>query len=137
VFVRTKNYDLLAGVLLAVTGCEAMFAKYVHFALIDASESYFRSASGNSTPNLSEFVHHSSHFQNLNSCLQISFCTFVYPGLVLAYLGQGARLIVDKEAVLAQVFYNSIPGPVNGPLFWIMFVFAVLATVNENPSHQD
>lgn len=28
-FVRTKQYDLLAGVLLAVTGCEAMFAKYV------------------------------------------------------------------------------------------------------------
>jgi len=53
----------------------------------------------------------------------------VYPGLVLAYLGQGARLIVDKEVILAQVFYNSIPGPVNGPLFWIMFTFAVLATV--------
>lgn len=42
----------------------------------------------------------------------------MYPALVLAYLGQGARLIVDKEVVLAQVFYNSIPGPVNGPLFW-------------------
>ena len=27
VFVRTKNYSLLAGILLAVTGCEAMFAK--------------------------------------------------------------------------------------------------------------
>lgn len=69
---------------------------------------------------------------------QISFCTFVYPGLVLAYLGQGARLIVDQEAVLSQVFYNSIPGPVNGPLFWIMFVFAVLATVNiQQPNIKD
>ena len=29
VFVRTRDYDLLAGVLLAVTGCEAMFAKFV------------------------------------------------------------------------------------------------------------
>ena len=29
VFVRTGNYDSLAGVLLAVTGCEAMFAKCV------------------------------------------------------------------------------------------------------------
>ncbi len=28
VFVRTGDYDLLAGVLLAVTGCEAIFAKY-------------------------------------------------------------------------------------------------------------
>lgn len=27
VFVRTKDYDILAGVLLALTGCEAMFAK--------------------------------------------------------------------------------------------------------------
>jgi len=27
VFVRTKDYDILAGVLLAVTGCEALFAK--------------------------------------------------------------------------------------------------------------
>lgn len=29
VFVRTRDYDLLAGVLLAVTGCEAIFAKCV------------------------------------------------------------------------------------------------------------
>ena len=27
VFVRTGNYDILAGVLLALTGCEALFAK--------------------------------------------------------------------------------------------------------------
>ncbi|KAJ3506567.1 hypothetical protein NLJ89_g6796 [Agrocybe chaxingu] len=95
-FVRTKNYDLLAGILLAVTGCEAMFA------------------------NLGQF--------NATS-IRMSFCIFVYPALILAYLGQGARLIVDGERVLAQVFYNSIPGPVDGPLFWIMFIFAVLATL--------
>ena len=29
VFVRTRDYDLLAGILLCVTGCEALFAKYV------------------------------------------------------------------------------------------------------------
>jgi KUP system potassium uptake protein len=27
VFVRTKNYDILSGVVLALTGCEAMFAR--------------------------------------------------------------------------------------------------------------
>ena len=27
--MRTKDYSILAGVLLAVTGCEAMFAKLV------------------------------------------------------------------------------------------------------------
>jgi len=36
VFVRTGKYDYLAGVLLAVTDCEAMFAKCV-FGLGDAS----------------------------------------------------------------------------------------------------
>ncbi|TFK33003.1 potassium transporter [Crucibulum laeve] len=95
-FVRTKNYDLLAGVLLAVTGCEAMFA------------------------NLGQF--------NAAS-IRLSFMIFVYPALVLAYLGQGARLIVDGEAVLANLFYNTIPGAHNGPLFWIMFIFAILATL--------
>lgn len=28
-FVRTKNYENLAGVLLALTGSEVMFAKFV------------------------------------------------------------------------------------------------------------
>ncbi|KIK08027.1 hypothetical protein K443DRAFT_86126 [Laccaria amethystina LaAM-08-1] len=97
-FVRTRDYDLLAGVLLAITGCEAMFA------------------------NLGQF--------NAAS-IRLSFCFFTYPALILAYLGQGARLIRDGEAVFSNVFYNTIPGPVNGPLFWlvIMFVFAVLATL--------
>ncbi|KAF8799021.1 potassium transporter, partial [Phlegmacium glaucopus] len=95
-FVRTKNYSILAGVLLAVTGCEAMFA------------------------NLGQFNAFS---------IRLSFCTFVYPALVLAYLGQGARLIHGGAPVLSNVFYNSIPGPLNGPLFWIMFVFAILATL--------
>ncbi|KAJ7689182.1 potassium transporter [Mycena rosella] len=95
-FVRTGDYDILAGVLLAVTGCEAIFA------------------------NLGQF--------NALS-IQMSFTGFVYPSLVLAYLGQGARLIEDGEAVLSNIFYTTIPGPANGPLFWIVFVFAILATV--------
>jgi len=53
--------------------------------------------------------------------LKLSFCAFVYPGIVLAYLGQGARLIHDGEAVLPNVFYNTIPGPLNGPLFWCVY----------------
>ncbi|KAF8476540.1 potassium transporter [Russula ochroleuca] len=95
-FVRTKQYDTLSGVLLAVTGCEALFA------------------------NLGQF--------NMLS-IQISFGSFVYPSLVLAYLGQGACLVVNGADVLPNVFYLTIPGRHNGPLFWILYVFAILATL--------
>jgi K+ transporter len=53
----------------------------------------------------------------------------VYPSLVLAYLGQGSRLIVDGQNVIANVFYLTIPGKHNGPLFWILYVYAILATL--------
>ncbi|KAF9481220.1 potassium transporter [Pholiota conissans] len=95
-FVRTKDYSLLSGVLLAVTGPEAIFA------------------------NLGQF--------NATS-IRISFAGFVYPALVIAYLGQGARLIDNGVAILPNVFYTSIPGPTGGPLYWIMFVFGILATL--------
>ncbi|GJE85382.1 KUP/HAK/KT family potassium transporter [Phanerochaete sordida] len=94
-FVRTRDYDILAGVLLALTGCEAMFASLGHFNILS---------------------------------IQLSFTLFVYPSIVLAYLGQGARLIRDGEAVLSNLFYATIPGRVNGPVYWIMFVFGILAT---------
>jgi len=61
--------------------------------------------------------------------IQISFASFVYPSLALAYLGQGSRLIVDGADVLPNVFYLTIPGKHNGPLFWIVYVFAILATL--------
>ncbi|RDB17948.1 High affinity potassium transporter [Hypsizygus marmoreus] len=95
-FVRTKDYDLLSGVLLAVTGCEAIFANIGQFNALS---------------------------------IQLSFACFTYPALVLAYLGQGARLIHDGDSVISNVFYNTIPGPRNGALFWIVFIFAVLATI--------
>jgi K+ transporter len=60
---------------------------------------------------------------------QISFTILVYPSLVLAYLGQGSRLIVDGQNVIANVFYLTIPGKHNGPLFWILYVYAILATL--------
>ncbi|KAF8329370.1 potassium transporter [Cantharellus anzutake] len=95
-FVRTKKYDNLAGVLLAITGCEALFA------------------------NLGQF--------NALS-IRLSFTLFVFPCLILAYLGQGARVIADGEAVMSNIFYTTIPGRHNGPLYWIIWLFALLATI--------
>ena len=50
--------------------------------------------------------------------LQLSFALYVYPCLILAYLGQGARLVVAGDEVIANVFYLTIPGGTNGPLYW-------------------
>jgi len=50
--------------------------------------------------------------------LQLSFVCFVYPCLILAYLGQGARLIVAGDEVIANLFYLTIPGTTSGPLYW-------------------
>ncbi|EKM48262.1 uncharacterized protein PHACADRAFT_203032, partial [Phanerochaete carnosa HHB-10118-sp] len=40
-----------------------------------------------------------------------------------------ARLISDGETVITNIFYNSIPGPSKGGLFWVIYVFAILATL--------
>ncbi|THG94244.1 hypothetical protein EW026_g7186 [Hermanssonia centrifuga] len=77
-FVRTRDYDLLAGVLLAITGCEALFA------------------------NLGQF--------NMAS-IQLSFASFVYPSLVLAYLGQDV-INIHVLMLMGRIIY----------------VFAILAT---------
>lgn len=45
--------------------------------------------------------------------------------LVLAYLGQGAQLIVNGDVVITSVFYQSIPGTTGSPLYWIMCKFSI------------
>ncbi|EKM49054.1 uncharacterized protein PHACADRAFT_202067 [Phanerochaete carnosa HHB-10118-sp] len=100
-FVRTRDYDLLAGILLCVTGCEALFAKQVpvharqapssdlSLAWVSSTECRFRS------PSLASSIHH--------------WCY--------------------GETVITNIFYNSIPGPSKGGLFWVIYVFAILATL--------
>jgi KUP system potassium uptake protein len=63
------------------------------------------------------------------SAIRLSFVTVVYPALILQYCGQGSRLIVDGERVLANPFYLSIPGGQNGGLWWVTWIFGVFATL--------
>ncbi|CAI8615070.1 unnamed protein product [Vicia faba] len=56
--------------------------------------------------------------------IQISMCCVTYPALILAYAGQAAFLRKNNDLVSAT-FYKSIPGP----MYWPMFVVAVLAAI--------
>ncbi|RHZ75725.1 hypothetical protein Glove_212g226 [Diversispora epigaea] len=94
-FIRngSSSYHVLGGVLLSLTGVEAMFADLGHFNRIS---------------------------------IQICFTFFVFPSISLAYLGQGARLILDP-AVSENTFWLTLPAT-NGPIYWIVFILATLAT---------
>lgn len=95
-FVRVKDLTPLSGVLLAITGVEALFA------------------------NLGQFS---------KGAIRLSFIAWIYPALILAYLGQGAQLITNGDHVITNIFYQSIPGGSTGPLWWIVWVFGMLATI--------
>ncbi|GLJ23292.1 hypothetical protein SUGI_0440650 [Cryptomeria japonica] len=58
--------------------------------------------------------------------IQIAFSFLVYPALILAYSGQAAYLIKNKEDV-ENVFYKSLPK--NKAVYWPMFVVATLAAI--------
>ncbi|KAG9302558.1 hypothetical protein G9A89_007262 [Geosiphon pyriformis] len=85
-------YDL-GGVLLAVTGVEALYADLGHF-------------------------NHRS--------IQISFSCFVYPPLILAYMGQAARLLEESE-LYSNAFWSTIPQ--GGFIYWLIFLLAICATI--------
>ncbi|KAK7303840.1 hypothetical protein RJT34_14757 [Clitoria ternatea] len=92
-FSRNKKdaWISLGGVVLAITGTEALFADVGHF--------------------------------NVRS-IQISMCSVTYPALILAYTGQASFLRKHSDLV-GDTFYKSIPDP----LYWPMFVIAVLAAI--------
>lgn len=86
---------------------------------------YFRVLTSQQPGTIQYDVYPSTNLENFTPrCLtytsssQLSFGLLVYPALILAYLGQGARLIVDGENVLENIFFKSIPGPANGIVFW-------------------
>ncbi|XP_073130002.1 potassium transporter 6-like [Henckelia pumila] len=84
----------LGGILLCITGSEAMFADLGHFS---------------------------------QSSIKIAFTSFVYPSLVLAYMGQAAYLskhhAIENDYRIG--FYVSVPEK----LRWPVLVIAILAAV--------
>ncbi|XP_058179866.1 potassium transporter 4 [Rhododendron vialii] len=81
----------LGGVLLSITGTEAMFADIGHFSTFP---------------------------------IRLAFAVFVYPCLVVQYMGQAAFLSKNIPSI-PNSFYQSIPDPV----FWPVFIIATLASI--------
>ncbi|KAK9454377.1 potassium transporter [Dipodascopsis uninucleata] len=89
------GFDRLGSVMLAVTGCEAIFADAGHYG---------------------------------RRSIQLALICFVYPCLFLAYFGQCAYITLYPKDT-PDVFYLSVPGGINTPQYWIIFVLATLATI--------
>ncbi|PNT66866.1 hypothetical protein BRADI_3g17780v3 [Brachypodium distachyon] len=81
----------LGGVMLSITGTEALFADLCHFPVL---------------------------------AIQIAFTVVVFPCLLLAYTGQAAYIIANKDHV-ADAFYRSIPDAI----YWPAFIIATLAAI--------
>ncbi|KAH9743066.1 Potassium transporter 4 [Citrus sinensis] len=81
----------LGGLLLCITGTEAMFADLGHFTALS---------------------------------IRLAFTFFVYPCLVVQYMGQAAYLSKNLDKI-PNSFYDSIPEPV----FWPVFVVATLSAI--------
>jgi len=62
------------------------------------------------------------HFGRLP--IQLSWLFVTFPSLILAYIGQGAALLVDPS-LLSTIFYSSVPTK----LVWPMIILATLATI--------
>jgi KUP system potassium uptake protein len=83
----------LGGILLSITGTEAMFADLGHFTA---------------------------------ASIRLAFISFIYPCLVLQYMGQAAYLSKHRtDAAATTIFYDSIPTHA----FWPVFVIATLAAI--------
>ncbi|CAG8626206.1 5763_t:CDS:2, partial [Ambispora gerdemannii] len=94
-FIRkdSAGFHVLGGVLLCITGVEALYADLGHFS---------------------------------RRAIEISFSSMVYPPLVLAYMGQAARIIDDPD-IFDNVFWLTIPQ--TAFIYWLTFVLAILATI--------
>ncbi|XP_057510149.1 potassium transporter 11 isoform X3 [Actinidia eriantha] len=86
-----NGWTSLGGIMLSITGTEALFADLAHFPV---------------------------------SAIQLAFTVVVFPCLLLAYSGQAAYLMKNKEHVI-DAFYRSIPDSI----YWPVFIVATLAAI--------
>lgn len=66
------------------------------------------------------------HFTPLS--MQLMPRLFVYPYLLLTYLGQASYLL-DHPLKVANVLFSSIPGGPSGKIYWYVLVLSTLATI--------
>ncbi|KAI3455809.1 hypothetical protein Pfo_012472 [Paulownia fortunei] len=88
---KRKGWMSLGGIMLSITGTEALFADLAHFPV---------------------------------SAVQLAFTVVVFPCLLLAYSGQAAYLMQNRDHVV-DAFYRSIPEKV----YWPVFIIATLAAI--------
>ncbi|KAJ1432711.1 Potassium transporter [Sesbania bispinosa] len=93
----------LGGILLCITGSEAMFADLGHFSQLSIKK---------------------------NTYLQIAFTCLVYPSLILAYMGQAAYLSKHHaiESDYRIGFYVSVPEKIRWPVLVIAILQAVVGS---------
>ncbi|CAN6822936.1 unnamed protein product [Brassica oleracea] len=97
---RVSGWMSLGGILLCITGAEAMFADLGHFNYAAIQASFY-------------------------AFLLIAFSFLVYPALILAYMGQAAYLSQHHNSAHAIGFYVSVPKCVH----WPVLMIAILASV--------
>ncbi|XP_073279412.1 potassium transporter 10-like [Primulina huaijiensis] len=88
------GWTSLGGIMLSITGTEALFADLSHFPV---------------------------------STIQLAFTVVVFPCLLLAYSGQAAYLMLNKDHVV-DAFYRSIPERIYWPVFIIATFAAIVAS---------
>lgn len=94
---QSGGWKSLGGILLCITGSEAMFADLGHFSQLS---------------------------------IQIAFTSFVYPSLILAYMGQAAYLsqhhVIENDYQIG--FYISVPKNLRVPVLLIAILAAVVGS---------
>ncbi|PPD92742.1 hypothetical protein GOBAR_DD10302 [Gossypium barbadense] len=88
------GWTSLGGIMLSITGTEALFADLSHFPV---------------------------------AAVQLAFTVVVFPCLLLAYSGQAAYLMSNRDHVV-DAFYRSIPDSIYWPVFIIATAAAIVAS---------